>query len=673
MKKIARTFVPRLPDLSRPISSISVRMRIAIIALVPVIGFLVNGWAYSSGEADVGAAFDGLKSARSLEDASRDFKDALSRMRAAATDFSRDSRPAHIRIFDDSHNEATRSLDRIQGFNDAEGNRFVPQVRDTLAGLKTGFGKMLGAQEAVGFSDNQGIRATLRDSIYIAETSASDLSWLTAEDAAMLGIAIATIRRHQAEYMLHRSEEARAAFFAALDEFNASVDKIVAADIMKASVRDSVKYYAEAFRSWTAEMQKVSDNLDAIFNGTETLMPLADRLIAAAGERERVAAADLAVSQTRTRNIIISIGCAAVLFGLLFSFLIGRSITGPLAGLVTAMKNLATGNTGIDIPATGLKDEIGEMARTVIVFRDSMTEREKLAAAQGEVGRQREQRAETVSRAIAHFEQTVESALGKVRGAAEQLEKAAGTLTGAADAMSAEANSAGDRVNAASANVATAASSAEELAASINEIASQASKSTGVAGRAVSEADRAVKTMTELGGAANRIGEVIGLIQAIAGQTNLLALNATIEAARAGDAGRGFAVVASEVKNLAGQTAKATEDVANQIGAIQSAASDAAGTIEQVNVIIREMSEMAASVAIAVEQQNSAVSSIADGVHRASTDARSSADAMIRVAAASQDARRTAEKVNALADALTAEAEHLHTDIRSFLSDVAAA
>src|SRR5207248_6444340 len=127
------------------------------------------------------------------------------------------------------------------------------------------------------------------------------------------------------------------------------------------------------------------------------------------------------------------------------------------------------------------------------------------------------------------------------------------------------------------------------LAASIGEISAQANKSTEVAERAVSEARRTASTMEQLGGAATRIGEVISLIQAIAGQTNLLALNATIEAARAGDAGRGFAVVASEVKSLASQTAKATEEVASQIGEIQSAAGEAAQAIEQVNTIISEM------------------------------------------------------------------------------------
>jgi methyl-accepting chemotaxis protein len=218
---------------------------------------------------------------------------------------------------------------------------------------------------------------------------------------------------------------------------------------------------------------------------SQNMLPEADEIIASARFNSDAASAALTASQGRTRNGILAVGISMAVFGLIFPWLIGRSITRPLNGLADVMKRLADGDTTARIPATRARDEIGEMARTVIVFRDTMIERERLAGIQAESGRAQEQRSATISSTITQFKRSVEAVLGKLRAASMKLEMSSSDLNKAADTVSAEAHTAEQRVAASPENVTAAASAVEELAASIGEIASQAAKSTDVAGRAV--------------------------------------------------------------------------------------------------------------------------------------------------------------------------------------------
>jgi methyl-accepting chemotaxis protein len=551
----------------------------------------------------------------------------------------------------------------------------LKRITDALADTKGNFERLVVAQDAVGTNIASGAQGELNStSKELEERIGNDLVGALPEDARNIMVSALLLRVHEKDFVIHRNR----LYADRLDEeyakLKTGIESVIGLDdATRGRLLGVAAAYRAAFDKYVKAAGPIGLFVDLIGRGLEDIGGLSEEIAKAAETNETAAGRALESSQVRTRTIILSFGAAVMALGLLLSWLIGRGITRPLAGLSAAMGRLAEGDTSVAVPATDARDEIGAMARTVLVFRDHALERDRLAASQAETGRERERRAEAIAQTIGRFEGSVDQALGKLRAAGGQLETTAGTLDAAADAVSTEASAAGARVGAASDNVAAAAGSAEQLAASIGEIAQQAVKSTEVARRAVTETERTVSTMSELGSAATRIGEVIGLIQAIAGQTNLLALNATIEAARAGEAGKGFAVVASEVKSLAAQTAKATEEVAMQIGAIQSAAGDAADAIEQVNAIITEMSGIAASVAAAVEEQNAAVATIADGVNRASTEAQSGAGAMGRVAEASADARATAGDVRQLADALAAEAEHLDTEVRTFLADVRAA
>ncbi len=661
-------------SIPRTISRISVRSRIVVLAAIPVIGFLVNGIAFTVGEREVEHAFQTADRASDLADVSREFRSALIVMRVRTRDFA--ARPGHdlAQAFNTTHDTAARTLTVIDAAVDRQTRLKLAPLKSKLDEIAAQFDNLARNQQILGFTESEGIRDRMaKAGAAVERIIHEDMSWMSEADAHKLLISLLTMRRFEAEYRLTRTQLMQTVFFDEFKRFKTAVDEVIGADVLKEQLAERVKAYSDTFAQWIELTDKVAPPVAVIEMNVQGMIPLADEIIASAKAYTNAASAALTSSQQRTRNIITGVGFAAVLIGLGFSWLIGRSIARPLNGLADVMKRLADGDMSAKIPATRTSDEIGAMARTVIVFRDNMIERDRLTSDQTKSAREKEQRSESVAGAIAAFRSSIQQALGNLRGTAHRLELSSTQLNSAADAVTAESRTAESRVKAASQNVTSAAGSVEELAASIGEIANQAAKSTEVAARAVSEARRTVQTMTELGHAATRIGEVIGLIQAIAGQTNLLALNATIEAARAGEAGRGFAVVASEVKSLAAQTARATAEIAGQIGAIQAAAVDSAQAIGQVNAIITDMSAIASTVSVTVEEQNAAVSSIADGVNRASMEAQTGAEAMSRVAGASTDARVTAADVKSLADTLAAEAENLDAEVRRFLTDVQAA
>ena len=375
-----------------------------------------------------------------------------------------------------------------------------------------------------------------------------------------------------------------------------------------------------------------------------------------------------AAAATAQRNLML--GIAVILTGaVLLAFLLGRGLSRPLAAITAVMNRLSSGDTEVTIPGGERKDELGTMAMAVDVFRRNMIEASTLREAQEAAKQQAEIEKKALQRQMAdRFEADVKSVVGAVAKATQDMRRVAGEITTSVTGTSERAAAAAAASEEASASVGTVAAATEELASSVAEIGRQVTHSSGVAEGAVVKAGQTTEMVGSLTTASEKIGDVLRLIGAIASQTNLLALNATIEAARAGDAGRGFAVVASEVKELASQTAKATEEIAGQVTAIQSATGDCVIAIGGISDTIREISGIATTIAAAVEEQDSATREIARSVQQA---AAGTSEVSVNVAGASQAAEQSrvlADNVLVASGELSQHAAALFKSVDSFLA-----
>ncbi|MBT4018917.1 MAG: HAMP domain-containing protein [Alphaproteobacteria bacterium] len=388
------------------------------------------------------------------------------------------------------------------------------------------------------------------------------------------------------------------------------------------------------------------------------------------------------------QKISMIVGVVVLLIIGVIGYFLARTIAAPMVNLTNAMNVLAGGDNEVEVPSQDRTDELGDMGKAVQVFKDNAIEKvrleaeEELARTERATREQEERdreaaanteaaaRQERIDGLTTGFGDTVEEILGVVSAQSTEMEATAQSMSEIAKQTMDESVSVSSAAEQASASVQTVASAAEELSSSIGEISRQVTHSSEISSQAVAAANDTNATIRELATAAQKVGDVVDLINDIAEQTNLLALNATIEAARAGDAGKGFAVVASEVKNLATQTAKATEDIGGQITEIQGTTEKAVNAIEGIGATISQMNEIATAIAAAVEEQGAATGEISRNVQEAASGTQSVSESIVNVRGASEQTGTASGDVLSSSRELAERFNTLQSEVESFLKNI---
>jgi len=644
-------------------------MAIGVIGLAGLLGFgaiyQIGGWSQDESR----TIADG---ARSISDLNSRLSTQMLETRRAEKDFqlrrdqSYSKRHAELSAAIGRDLQQLKSLVRSAGFN---------EISDKIEIVEKGFGSyakefaaLEQAEVELGLNETLGLSGSLRAAVHDIEAK------LKEKDEPRLTSGMLMMRRHEKDFILRRDYK----YVGELKKSAADFSKLLAvADMspaLKGDIAQKLETYQADFSAWADGAQEVARHGAAMSKEFHEIEPVIVDIQHSVERRYKQADAAEAATRGSVRSwMLIALGLAVVVVSAA-SFVIGRSISTALSAMVRAMAGLAGGDATIAIPSLGRKDEVGEMADAVQVFKTNMIETERLRTEQLEIeARQAQRRRADMIKLAADFEGAVGEIIETVSSASTELEASAGTLTATAERAQELTTMVAAASEEASTNVQSVASATEEMSSSVNEISRQVQESARIANEAVDQARKTNDRVGELSKAAARIGDVVELINTIAGQTNLLALNATIEAARAGESGRGFAVVASEVKALAEQTAKATGEIGQQISGIQAATQDSVGAIKEISGTIERLSEISSTIAAAVEEQGAATQEISRNVQQAAQGTQQVSSHIGDVQRGAGETGSASSQVLSSAQSLSSESNRLKLEVGKFLETVRAA
>jgi methyl-accepting chemotaxis protein len=655
-------------------SGLSIRLthKVMAIGLFGLVGLVAFGAIYEIGSLSQDASREIANRARAIADLNKQLSIEMLEARRNEKNFQQRRNESFAKAHGELIGPINRDFDEVQRLMSAGGmgalSDKTKQAQEGFRRYTADFNALVAAETRLGLNETLGLSGSLRAAVHDIEAKLNEI------DDPRSTTWMLMMRRHEKDFMLRHDPKYIAEVKKAAVEFSKAIEFVAVPTAVMNDVTAKLQKYLSEFAAW-AEGAQQSAALDTSMMKTfRELEPGMQEVRTAVDAMYKQADAAEAATRDAVRfwMMIAFLITVAVLAAV--GFLLGRSISKALSGMVDAMTRLARGELSISVPGVGRHDEIGEMAGAVEVFRTNMAEAERLRAGQAEADTQRRaQRKTDMKRLADDFEGAVGEIIETVSSAATELEASSNTLTRAAERSNGLATSVASASEEASANVQSVSSASEEMTSSISEISRQVQESARVADVAVEQAQRTNARVGELTKAAGRIGDVVDLINTIAGQTNLLALNATIEAARAGEAGRGFAVVASEVKALAEQTAKATGEIGQHIGAIQTATEDSVSAIKEIGDTIARMSEISSTIAAAVEEQGAATQEISRNIQHA---AQGTSDVSANIGEVQRGAGETgaaSAQVHSAAQSLSQESNRLKSEVARFLDSVRAA
>ena len=647
--------------------------KIVAIGVAGIAGVILVGGMHVYGESEMAVYRDTAENARTISELSSKIEIELLEGRRAEKDFllRNDSKKADSQIA--IGKSVAADIDMLHGKIVAAGRsdlaRQIEAMRTSLKQYQAHFVTVVELKRQLGLDEKSGLEGRLRTSVHDIESQVDQL-----HESALLTTML-MMRRHEKDFMLRRDAKYGDDMKKRASELTIGIENANIPEAAKAELKQKLSDYQRDFFSWMETALTLAGELKVTSESFSTVEPVIEAVSKAVnGIRAEAERSNAALRENIQRRMGISIPLIA--FAVLGAgFFIGRSISKPLSAMTAAMVDLANGNFAVVLPGLGRADEIGKIAQAVEAFKVNAEQKARNEAEakikQDQIAAQ--QRKADMIKLASDFEDAVGEIVETVSSASTELEASASTLTSTAERAQELTTIVAAASEEAASNVQSVASATEEMASSVNEISRQVQESARIANEAVDQARKTNDRVSELSKAAARIGDVVELINTIAGQTNLLALNATIEAARAGEAGRGFAVVASEVKALAEQTAKATGEIGQQITGIQSATQESVGAIKEISGTIEKLSEISSTIAAAVEEQGAATQEISRNIQQAAQGTQHVSSNITDVQRGASETGSASAQVLAAAQSLSGDSNRLKLEVGKFLNSVRAA